>query len=140
MERQVFLTSILFPCILVSYSCFLDYCGNSVSSLSRFLPPSLPLQNKKICVFLLSKDGSVQTSEMLHDRCKSHDFHKVKMCTYPCPKLLGKLIPTKSPKKKIRIHRIVSERRPTVTPSKSSSKSDGQLTLEVCSTHCQLPQ
>ena len=55
MHRLVILTSMIikrFPCIIVTYFCFLDYCAKSVSSLCLcFLLPSwfpCPFQEKKI--------------------------------------------------------------------------------------------
>ena len=35
----------------------------------------------------MTKGGSAQTSEMLSDRCKSHDFHILKMCTESRPNI-----------------------------------------------------
>ena len=35
----------------------------------------------------MRKGGSAQTSEMLSDRCKSHDFHRLKMCTESAPNI-----------------------------------------------------
>ena len=36
MQRQVILASMMLPCIIASYSCFLDYSAKSVSSRARF--------------------------------------------------------------------------------------------------------
>ncbi len=84
-HRLVILTSMMIPCIFATYSCFLDYCAKSVSSLSRslflqvFLQLPWPFKKKKcLC---LGTGWEYSDCRNVSDRCKSHDFRSLEMCT-----------------------------------------------------------
>jgi hypothetical protein len=93
MHPLVILTSVIiqrFPCIVAPYFCFLDLCAKSLSSLLlSFLLLLAALSKKKKCrrrfkKILKMREGSLKIregSEMLSDRCKSHDFRSLAMST-----------------------------------------------------------
>ena len=64
MKRQLILTSLLFPCIIVK------------TCLSQSVPSSTIDPPKKVLLFVLAHGGTVK--KKLSDRCESHDFDRTR--------------------------------------------------------------